>query len=197
MSPRCTCAWTAAMSHRWPARACPGAMIEEMMSATEKESSERAHAVRSMFDRFVLQHDVILSEARPGADCCHRQLRLGHRPRGGPGRAAGAPRRPHRGAASRCRRGRVVVRRAARRAVRFRPPGADRAADRADHDRLARVPGLERHRRVGVGRATRRCPGCSAPMRCASCRPRAISGAARRRRIWPPTWRCTACMPTS
>jgi len=45
-----------------------GAMIEEMMSATEKESSERAHAVRSMFDRFVLQHDVVLSEARPGAD---------------------------------------------------------------------------------------------------------------------------------
>ena len=46
-----------------------GAMIEEMMSATEKESSERAHAVRSMFDRFVAQHDVILSEARPGAEC--------------------------------------------------------------------------------------------------------------------------------
>jgi nucleotide-binding universal stress UspA family protein len=45
-----------------------GAMIEEMMSATEKESSERAHAVRSMFDRFVAQHNVILSEARPGAD---------------------------------------------------------------------------------------------------------------------------------
>jgi nucleotide-binding universal stress UspA family protein len=45
-----------------------GAMIEEMMSATEKESSERAHAVRSMFDRFVTQHDVILSEARPGTD---------------------------------------------------------------------------------------------------------------------------------
>jgi nucleotide-binding universal stress UspA family protein len=44
-----------------------GAMIEEMMSATEKESSDRAHAVRSMFDRFVMQHDVILSEARPGA----------------------------------------------------------------------------------------------------------------------------------
>jgi nucleotide-binding universal stress UspA family protein len=43
-------------------------MIEEMMSATEKESSERAHAVRSMFDRFVTQHDVILSEARPGTD---------------------------------------------------------------------------------------------------------------------------------
>src|SRR4029077_5449508 len=29
----------------------------------------RAHAVRSMFDRFVLHHDVILSEGRPGADC--------------------------------------------------------------------------------------------------------------------------------
>jgi nucleotide-binding universal stress UspA family protein len=45
-----------------------GAMIEEMMSATEKESSDRAHAVRSMFDRFVAQHEVILSEARPGVD---------------------------------------------------------------------------------------------------------------------------------
>jgi nucleotide-binding universal stress UspA family protein len=43
-------------------------MIEEMMSATEKESSDRAHAVRSMFDRFVAQHDVIISEARPGVD---------------------------------------------------------------------------------------------------------------------------------
>jgi nucleotide-binding universal stress UspA family protein len=39
------------------------------MSATEKESSERAHAVRSMFDRFVAQHEVIVSEARPDADC--------------------------------------------------------------------------------------------------------------------------------
>src|SRR3954471_8404157 len=45
-----------------------GAMIEEMVSATEKESSDRAHAVRSMFDRFVLQHDVLLSEARPGTE---------------------------------------------------------------------------------------------------------------------------------
>src|SRR5438045_3334951 len=30
-----------------------GAMIEEMMSATEKESADRARAVRDMFDRFV------------------------------------------------------------------------------------------------------------------------------------------------
>ena len=39
------------------------------MSATEKESSERAHAVRSMFDRFVAQHEVIVAEARPDAGC--------------------------------------------------------------------------------------------------------------------------------
>src|SRR6516164_9669082 len=38
-------------------------------SATEKESNERAHAVRLMFDRFVAGHDVALSEARPGAEC--------------------------------------------------------------------------------------------------------------------------------
>lgn len=45
-----------------------GAMIEEMMSATEKESSDRAHAVRGMFDRFVTRHDVTIGDARPGAD---------------------------------------------------------------------------------------------------------------------------------
>ncbi len=45
-----------------------GAMIEEMMSATEKESGERAHAVRAMFERFVARHDVVVSEARAGAD---------------------------------------------------------------------------------------------------------------------------------
>ena len=121
------------------------------MSATEKESSERAHAVRSMFDRFVLQHDVILSEARPGADCATasfasvtgreedlvaQQARLADLtvvPASGRGR------------------GRVVVRCAARRAVRFRTPGADLAADGADHDRRAHVPGLERHRRIRIG----------------------------------------------
>jgi nucleotide-binding universal stress UspA family protein len=45
-----------------------GAMIEEMMSATEKESSDRASAVHAMFDRFVLDNDVLLAEARRGAD---------------------------------------------------------------------------------------------------------------------------------
>jgi nucleotide-binding universal stress UspA family protein len=44
-----------------------GAMIEEMMAATEKESTERAHAVREMFDRFVASHAVTLAEARYGA----------------------------------------------------------------------------------------------------------------------------------
>jgi nucleotide-binding universal stress UspA family protein len=45
-----------------------GAMIEEMMSATEKESNDRAHAVRSMFERFVARHDVVVQEAHPGLD---------------------------------------------------------------------------------------------------------------------------------
>ena len=44
-----------------------GAMIEEMMSATEKESADRAHAVRAMFDRFVAQHQVSVVEPRHGA----------------------------------------------------------------------------------------------------------------------------------
>lgn len=45
-----------------------GAMIEEMMAATEKESSDRAHAVRRMFEHFVAEHHVIVSDARPGSD---------------------------------------------------------------------------------------------------------------------------------
>src|SRR5437763_4508457 len=44
-----------------------GAMIEEMMSATEKESSDRSNAVRAMFDRFVAQHGVVVAEPHPGA----------------------------------------------------------------------------------------------------------------------------------
>src|SRR5271156_5329349 len=44
-----------------------GAMIEEMMAATEKESSDRAHAVRTMFERFVARHEVAVAEARPNA----------------------------------------------------------------------------------------------------------------------------------
>ena len=44
-----------------------GAMIEEMMSATEKESSDRSDAVRGMFDRFVKTHNVVVSAARPNA----------------------------------------------------------------------------------------------------------------------------------
>ena len=44
-----------------------GAMIEEMMSATEKEGSDRSNAVRTMFDRFVVQHGVTVAEPHPGA----------------------------------------------------------------------------------------------------------------------------------
>ena len=45
-----------------------GAMIEEMMSATEKESGDRAHAVRGMFERFVARHEVAVMEPRPNAE---------------------------------------------------------------------------------------------------------------------------------
>jgi nucleotide-binding universal stress UspA family protein len=44
-----------------------GAMIEEMMNATDRESARRAGAVRALFDRFVAEHDVIVAPARPGA----------------------------------------------------------------------------------------------------------------------------------
>jgi nucleotide-binding universal stress UspA family protein len=44
-----------------------GAMIEEMMSATEKESAERANAVHAMFERFVASQDVVVEEPRAGA----------------------------------------------------------------------------------------------------------------------------------
>jgi nucleotide-binding universal stress UspA family protein len=44
-----------------------GAMIEEMMSATEKESSDRSNAVRALFDRFVAQHGVTVAEPHRGA----------------------------------------------------------------------------------------------------------------------------------
>ncbi|HQT77017.1 MAG: universal stress protein UspA [Rhodospirillales bacterium 20-64-7] len=45
-----------------------GAMIEEMMSATERESNDRAHAVRSMFERFVARHDVQVQEGHARSD---------------------------------------------------------------------------------------------------------------------------------
>ena len=43
-----------------------GAMIEEMMTATEKESADRSAAIHALFDRFVLQHGVTLSAPRRG-----------------------------------------------------------------------------------------------------------------------------------
>lgn len=42
-----------------------GAMIEEMMIATERESGARSQAVRAMFDRVVAAHGVTVSEPRP------------------------------------------------------------------------------------------------------------------------------------
>lgn len=45
-----------------------GAMIEEMMSATEKESSDRAYAVRALFERFVKRHDVFVQEGHARSD---------------------------------------------------------------------------------------------------------------------------------
>lgn len=41
-----------------------GAMIEEMMIATEKESSDRAQAVRAMFDQFVEENHVAIADGR-------------------------------------------------------------------------------------------------------------------------------------
>jgi nucleotide-binding universal stress UspA family protein len=45
-----------------------GAMIEEMMSATEKESAERAHAVRTMFERFVASQNVDVGDGHTGGE---------------------------------------------------------------------------------------------------------------------------------
>ena len=44
-----------------------GAMIEEMMTATDKESTDRGSAVRAMFDRFVAAHGVVVAEPHLGA----------------------------------------------------------------------------------------------------------------------------------
>lgn len=43
-----------------------GAMIEEMMTSTERESQTRAQAVRAMFDNFVTERQVRIGEPNPG-----------------------------------------------------------------------------------------------------------------------------------
>ncbi|MDA8252133.1 MAG: universal stress protein [Rhodospirillales bacterium] len=43
-----------------------GAMIEEMMTATERESLARSQAVRALFDGFVASHQVRVGEPAPG-----------------------------------------------------------------------------------------------------------------------------------
>jgi nucleotide-binding universal stress UspA family protein len=45
-----------------------GAMIEEMMTATEKESAARAGLVHAMFHRYVTEQNIPIGEARPGLD---------------------------------------------------------------------------------------------------------------------------------
>src|SRR3954447_15100487 len=49
-----------------PGEGLSGAMIEEMMSATEKESSDRSDAVRALFERFVAEQNVPVTEPRHG-----------------------------------------------------------------------------------------------------------------------------------
>ena len=136
-----------------------GAMIEEMMAATERESGERADRVKALFDRFTAG----LRRRDAGRQPRHRRqdrgpdpvLRIHPRAGGGRGGAAVAPVRHGGGAAPRGRRGRLVQRRAARHPVRFRPPGADRPARRPRRYRRARLRGLERHGRER-GRRRRR-----------------------------------------
>ena len=45
-----------------------GAMVEEMMTAAERESGQRSREVRRDFEQFVLAHDVTVAEARRGHD---------------------------------------------------------------------------------------------------------------------------------
>ena len=45
-----------------------GAMVEEMMSAAEREAGQRSREVRRAFEEFVLAHDVPVAEARLGRD---------------------------------------------------------------------------------------------------------------------------------
>ncbi len=128
-----------------------GAMIEEMMSATEKESGHRARAVETMFDRFVLANEVALAEPHahvsgPTAsfaavtgreeDIVAQQARL-----------ADLTVVPHPEA------GEDVSSSDALHAVLFElgPAGAGRAADSLADDRHQDLSWLERHRRVGLG----------------------------------------------
>ena len=171
-----------------------GAMIEEMMSATEKESSERAHAVRAMFDRFVAQHEVIVREARPGAGSATASF------------------------AAVTGREEDLVAQQARLADLTVVPHPEAGEDVSSSDALHAVL-FDSGRPVlivaagGAGRrsARRICLGWNGTAESASAvlaalpwlqargggaHPvgrRATSGAARRRPSSPPTWRCTAC----
>jgi nucleotide-binding universal stress UspA family protein len=45
-----------------------GAMIEEMMTATEKESGSRAHSLRDLFDMATEEHAVMVGDSVPGGN---------------------------------------------------------------------------------------------------------------------------------
>ena len=77
-------------SRRWPAKGLSGAMIEEMMAATERESGDRAGRVRALFDRFAGTAGAVIANSAEtalkteGADPVLREHR----------RAGGGYRRP-------------------------------------------------------------------------------------------------------
>ena len=142
------------------------------MSATEKESSDRAHA-GALHVRAFRRRSTRCASASP-------RPAPGRRPRASPpspgARRTWSPSRPaladltvvpHPEAAE------DVSSSDALHAVLFdsgRPVLIAPQARAAD-DRHAHLPRLERHRRVGLRGVGARCPGCSAPRRCASCRP--------------------------
>ena len=135
----------------------------------------------SMFDRFVARHDVMVAEARPGADRATASF------------------------AAVTGREEDLVAQQARLADLTVVPHPDAGEDVSSSDALHAVlfdsgrPVLISPQaapttigtrvclawngtaEVGRRRCWRRCRGCSAPRRCASCRPRATSGAARAR----------------
>ena len=53
-----------------------GAMVEEMMSAAEREMTLRSRQVTSAFEAFVRAHEVTLGEARHGQEMATASLRL-------------------------------------------------------------------------------------------------------------------------
>ena len=170
-----------------------GAMIQEMMQATERESGQRSAAIRTMFDHAIEAAGIHIEQPTERADhptatfatvtgreedVVAQQARLV---------------RPDSGAASGIRDGHIVLGRAARRAVRQRPAGVDRAPPCAPASLGKRVAVAwngtgEGAAAVQAGAAVAAAGGA----RCGSCRPPNINATGRPPGTWPTTWRCTA-----